>query len=247
MMGFCGADDSVDPRLLAAISARYGWVEWGVLFRDDKQGQPRFATFGWVDELNGVNKDRRMRLAGHLCSKYAIDLLKGDTAFVRSMYEDHGFTRFQLNATAANNVDTSQLGAGGADALRKVAEELPGCEFIIQANDETEVLWKPLLASSPPENLSFLFDESKGLGVVAASYPAPPPNGVRFGYTGGLGPKNIGVQMSKMLSAAGDREIWVDMESSLRTKLEGGDDIFDVYKAMSCIRVAIDMGLKEEA
>uniref|UniRef100_A0A6T8MTK1 Xylose isomerase-like TIM barrel domain-containing protein n=1 Tax=Hemiselmis andersenii TaxID=464988 RepID=A0A6T8MTK1_HEMAN len=244
MMGFCGADDSVDPRLLAAISARYDWVEWGVLFRDDKQGQPRFATFEWIEDLKTVNEDKRMGLAGHLCSKYAIDLLKGDASFVRKMHEEHGFTRFQLNATAANNVDSSQLGAEGADALRRVAEELPGCEFILQANDETEVLWKPLLASSPPANLSFLFDESKGLGVVAASYPPPPPEGVRFGYTGGLGPKNIGVQMGKMQSAAGDREIWVDMESSLRTKLEGGQDIFDVYKAMACIRVAIEMGLK---
>mgnify|MGYP006876835108 FL=1 len=40
-VGFCGPDDSVDPRLLAAISQRYPWVEWGILFRDDKEGQPR--------------------------------------------------------------------------------------------------------------------------------------------------------------------------------------------------------------
>lgn len=34
-----------------------------------------------------------------------------------------------------------------------------------------------------------------GLGVVATSYPPPPAAPTRFGYTGGLGPKNIAVQV----------------------------------------------------
>jgi len=132
-VGFCGADDSVDPRLLASISqvwvlwclkllvrvhetthrtshithralARYGinrlvlcgrtamhtrllgagkhpihriyrtlhtcniiaqrypWVEWGVLFRDDKEGEPRFASRKWVDDLVAVNKTSTMQV-----------------------------------------------------------------------------------------------------------------------------------------------------------------------------------------
>ena len=40
-LGFCGADDSVEPTLLAAISAQHPWVEWGVLFRKDKEGLPK--------------------------------------------------------------------------------------------------------------------------------------------------------------------------------------------------------------
>jgi hypothetical protein len=82
VVGFCGADDSVDPRLLAAISQRYPWVEWGVLFRDDKEGQPRweprslviflykngliselrFASAKWVEELVAVNKTSPMQV-----------------------------------------------------------------------------------------------------------------------------------------------------------------------------------------
>jgi hypothetical protein len=31
-------------RLLAAVSQRYDWVEWGVLFHDEKQGQPRYPN-----------------------------------------------------------------------------------------------------------------------------------------------------------------------------------------------------------
>jgi hypothetical protein len=35
-MGFCGADDSVDPTLLQLLSTKYSWIEWGVLFRPGK-------------------------------------------------------------------------------------------------------------------------------------------------------------------------------------------------------------------
>jgi len=37
-VGFCGVDDSVDVRLLLALSARYDWIEWGVLIRSEMQG-----------------------------------------------------------------------------------------------------------------------------------------------------------------------------------------------------------------
>jgi len=32
-IGFCGADDSVEPLLLHAVSLAHPCVEWGVLFR----------------------------------------------------------------------------------------------------------------------------------------------------------------------------------------------------------------------
>jgi hypothetical protein len=35
-LGLCGADDSVNPNLLAMISHSYPFVEFGVLFRPDK-------------------------------------------------------------------------------------------------------------------------------------------------------------------------------------------------------------------
>jgi len=35
-LGFCGADDSVDPFLLGIICNSYPFVEFGVLFRPDK-------------------------------------------------------------------------------------------------------------------------------------------------------------------------------------------------------------------
>jgi hypothetical protein len=35
-LGFCGVDDSIDPRLLGLIAHSYPFVEFGVLFRPDK-------------------------------------------------------------------------------------------------------------------------------------------------------------------------------------------------------------------
>ena len=84
-LGFCGADDSVEPLMLAAISAQHPWVEWGVLFRDDKVGQPRYASFAWLERLGVVNTVRTMRLAGHLCGCYVDSILRGDVDFVQKM------------------------------------------------------------------------------------------------------------------------------------------------------------------
>eukprot|EP01032_Pedospumella_encystans_P039078 gene39078-44302_t len=44
VIGFCGMDDSVSPDLLALVSSRYPWVEWGVLFRNDLEGTPRYPS-----------------------------------------------------------------------------------------------------------------------------------------------------------------------------------------------------------
>ena len=85
-LGFCGADDTVDPAALKEISEQHGWVEWGILFRPDKAGSPRFASDEWLTRLGQVNSAGRMRLAGHLCATHVDDLLRGDTSFVRKLH-----------------------------------------------------------------------------------------------------------------------------------------------------------------
>ena len=93
---------------------------------------------------------------------------------------------------------------------------------------------------------SLLTTSPKGLGVAAAFWPPPPTTGVKFGYAGGLGPKNLTAQVRKMAAAAPGEMIWVDMESSLRTQLEDGADIFDVNKCMSCVLQVLSLGLMEQ-
>jgi len=248
-LGFCGADDSIDPWLLHAISCTHNWVEWGVLFREDKRGLPRYASTEWVARLAMANQARKMRLAGHLCSSRVDELLSGDSGFVRKMHEEVGFQRFQINATAANGVNmrafADEAGAKRcAAALRDVMTALPQVEFIMQRNSQTRPLWE-LLLEEPPSNMSLLFDESMGLGVSATSWPAP-PEGVPFGYAGGLSPVNLAEKLQQIEDTAVGHTLWVDMETSLRTLLADGHDLFDCNKAMRCVRHVIELGLKPE-
>ena len=75
-LGFCGADDSADPASLRAISEAHEWVEWGVLFRPDKAGHPRYASAAWLRRLAKANGARRMRLAAHLCGARVDEVLR---------------------------------------------------------------------------------------------------------------------------------------------------------------------------
>lgn len=251
-VGFCGADDSVEPELLAAISAKHDWVEWGVLFRHDKEGEPRYASSAWLKRLAAVNSSRSMQLAGHLCSQRVDELLRGDASFVRYLHAELGFARVQINATAANNCNVAAFGsdAGAAKcvaALREAFAAVPEVEFIMQRNRETKALWERLL-EEPPSNMSMLFDDSMGLGVAATSWPPPPTlEALKFGYAGGLSPANLVQQLDSMESVAAGRTLWVDMETSLRTKLKDDSDIFDANKVMRCVTAVIQSGRTPQA
>ena len=161
-VGLCGVDDSVDPSLLSAIVSRWPRVELGVLFRPGKEGQPRFPTRRWLEQLakTARNTSPPAQLAGHLCGSAVDDVLqRGDVAFVQTLV-GLGFRRVQLNATAPNGCKTAEdpsLLAKAAAQVRHACSQVPEVEFIVQANDETAPLWRALLAE-PPANLSLLWD-----------------------------------------------------------------------------------------
>lgn len=252
-VGFCGADDSIEPSLLAAISAQHEWVEWGVLFRPDREGLPRYASRAWVDRLGTINTKRSMRLAAHLCERRVDELLRGDTSFVAWLHDKIGFRRVQVNATAANGSNVACFATNaGAEAcvarLRAACAALPHVEFIVQRNRETRPLWERL-TEDPPSNMSILYDDSMGLGVSCTSWPAPPPTSspLRFGYAGGLSPANLEQQLVQIAATAPGRTLWVDMETSLRTVLKDETDIFDANKAMKCVRLLVEKGMEPVA
>lgn len=246
-LGFCGADDTVDPAALMRISEQHGWVEWGVLFRPEKSGSPRFASDEWLKRLGQVNSAGRMRLAGHLCATHVDELLRGGTSFVRKLY-DAGFRRLQVNATAANGADVTLFAdaAGAAacvEALQQAMHALPEVEFILQRNALTRPLWAPFLEqSAPPPNMSMLFDESMGMGVGGAWAP-PPPRHISFGYAGGLSPNNLTEQLARISEVAPGRTLWVDMETGVRSSLPDGTDVFDLAKCISCVEQVVKLEL----
>jgi len=267
LLGFCGVDDSVCPRRLLDISLEYSFVEWGVLFREDKQGTPRYPSFEWLEALmkevetkqtpinspgvQGVKLCQAIRLAGHLCGQYAKKALEGDSTFVQKLHEEYGFLRIQLNPTKAHGVNLPRDIMTYMPTLRSLCAKFPQVEFILQVNSETARLAYPLM-DDPLPNTAFLFDSSMGMGKVPTVRPPPVLHpGVHCGYAGGLGPHNLHEELVKIAEAVcsysptRSRPVWVDMESSLRANVSGRD-VFDLNQTLECIQVIFDLGLKGE-
>eukprot|EP01062_Namystynia_karyoxenos_P025420 TRINITY_DN1_c0_g2_i1.p1 TRINITY_DN1_c0_g2~~TRINITY_DN1_c0_g2_i1.p1 ORF type:complete len:1043 (+),score=314.55 TRINITY_DN1_c0_g2_i1:117-3131(+) len=239
-LGLCGIDDSVDPSLLSALAHRFPRAEFGILFREDKEGTPRYPSQGWVDRAASVEPP--LRLAAHLCGRRCQQLLEGDTSWVLSRLMPLGIRRIQLNATKINGVDLGCVDRP-ADRLKAAVISLPEVSWILQANKETEQLWGPFVAAErPPPNVHILYDASCGQGIAATTYPTPPSNGLFTGYAGGIGPENIGEVLKQVRAgAAKDHFIWLDMESKLRSVV-GGVEVFDVTKAWACCQAVEGLG-----
>ena len=244
-LGFCGADDSVNHRHLILIGKSYPSVEWGILFRPDKEGQPRYASRQWVcrlaellaqrGEATAANASPAIRLAAHLCGAHVNNLLSStDTScandidtFLTELY-NWGFRRVQVNATAVNGVHTENLGENATiqSFLRTTAAHTK-LEFIVQKNEETLPLWNGLLAQEAlPENIVFLHDESKGTGKEASAWSTDPQfvtsSRKIVGYAGGIKPANVAKVARDTMKAcekSGGKEFWIDMESGVRSKV----------------------------
>lgn len=251
-IGFCGIDDSVSAHHVGAILQAYPFAEFGILFREDLEGRPRYASAAQVEKICDVvravreHSSSEISLAAHLCGKRADKLLAGDGAFVSELAAK-GFTRVQVNATAANGADTSKLGEDIKKFIGVVGKHRQ-IEFIIQKNEETRPLWTALLlhrmtseGGRKLRRLTMLVDESKGAGVAISKYPVPPED-YDVGYAGGIGPENIVGVLEKVAEAAAGRRTWIDMESSLRTETADGRNVFDLGKVFACIDAAVEGG-----
>ncbi|KAL7531291.1 hypothetical protein ACHAXR_003962 [Thalassiosira sp. AJA248-18] len=270
-LGFCGADDSVNPRLLALIAQKYPLVEWGILFRPDKEGLPRYASKDWVSRLSNILKKNptqqagSVRLAAHLCGSHVNDLLTSSSSataideFLVQLYQ-WGFRRVQVNATAVNGVFTEKLGDGATvQSFLRTTHAHPKLEFIVQKNDETQPLWSALMKSSEelPDNVVFLHDESKGTGKeVTGGWPTDPQfiatSRKTVGFAGGIKPSNVkpvAESAVEACAASGGNNFWIDMESGVRTTLLLPDgtkeDIFDLAKCYNCIDIICETGLMD--
>eukprot|EP00746_Dinoflagellata_sp_MGD_P107202 gnl/MRDRNA2_/MRDRNA2_45166_c0_seq1.p1 gnl/MRDRNA2_/MRDRNA2_45166_c0~~gnl/MRDRNA2_/MRDRNA2_45166_c0_seq1.p1 ORF type:complete len:288 (-),score=41.96 gnl/MRDRNA2_/MRDRNA2_45166_c0_seq1:127-906(-) len=231
-VGFCGVDDTTDPAEVIQMSLAYPWIEWGVLFRSDKQGMPRYASRDFLQKLIRACSHSEisagpLRLAGHLCGKECQSVLEGNPEVPKSLNSEFGFRRFQLNPTKVNGVHLPDLAACAAN-IRRVVEALPDLEFILQVNDETKSLFDAVFNSKdskPPANLAVLFDPSAGLGTLPASRPKP-LSGVHCGFAGGLGPDTITQELASIRNACThyDGSIWIDMETRIRSTNKVGND-----------------------
>lgn len=238
MVTMTGADDFTEPQALSDISKDFPFVEWGVLASATQVGSGRFPSTVWICEFaHMLNREATMNASLHLCGGWVRKLLVGDIIFPPRLMEE--FERVQLNFHAENTHCAPVAFWNALSTLggRQFIFQIDGAggnkhlESILRLNDEHNV---GKVDAVP------LFDISGGEGVLPGSWPHPRYTvdlslGSKFishGYAGGLGPHNLAEQLPLIIEAAGDCDIWIDMETHVRT-----NEKFDLDKVEQCLKI----------
>lgn len=224
---FTGADESVNPQDLIALSQKYPWIEWGILFSIN-QGGPRFPGLRWIKHLLSLatNKYPDMKLSAHLCGKWVRDLVKDGSGTWWSLLPNHlreRFQRVQLNFHGHWHEPHVLF-------IDLIEKRLMKEEFILQCdgtNDVTAQKFAELKTAVP------LFDTSGGAGVLPKEWPTA-FSGVYCGYAGGLGPDSMQAELGRIAEAASDERFWIDMERKVRSE---DDEKFDLAKVQAVLDI----------
>lgn len=229
---FTGVDSRTDINRLKSIQEEYPYVEFGVLLSDDwAYNGCRFPDPAICEKLANAGIKN---LSAHLCGKLAIDVAYGFTDRVNAAsFECFDiFSRCQLNLRAAGMFETLRL--------MKPFSNLK--EIIVQMH--TPELCSEFLKEQSPAGLAYLLDASGGLGIDTPIEIITSP-GVHIGYAGGMGPENVEKKLRALLSAQYDDEIWIDMETRVRTVAADGEwlDLDKVENVLStCNRILQEYG-----
>lgn len=206
-----GADESVRPEDLVAISREYSYVEFGILI-GNHAGSPRFPKEIWKEQLDNlvVDRTRLLRLSAHLCGYLVTDFLSGD------FWTAKHYSRHQVN-THGQHCSFSPY------HLRRNVRRanLCGQQVIFQQDQVNGQVLRTCLGRPQADGhahlaVSALHDLSHGEGRLPGEWPAPLP-GVYTGYAGGLSPENVAEQVEKIMQVTGDLPFWIDAETHLRS------------------------------
>jgi hypothetical protein len=219
-----GADESVEPSRLRALSRDFPFVEWGVLFSLGRVGTPRYPGSAWLDELKLVHDaaPQGLRLAAHLCGSLAREAMGGLARVGKSGLQV--FDRVQLNGWSPDY---------NAQGFQRVKE------YILQARSEDMLQVAATVAAGMAhvgQPASVLFDPSGGRGLEPFRWP-PVPMDCRFGYAGGITPQNVETVIASIRTSrlCSNEPFWIDMESGVRDS----DDRFSIDRVREVLeRVA---------
>jgi len=191
-----GVDSNTD------ISALPRGIEYGVLFSCSQEGNNRYPSEKEVLRITNELREANHRVALHVCGREAREkVLTGRCPAVWNA------RRIQING------DITPF------ELISLCENYPTHIIITQYNSSNQNLY--WIAK---ENHVRLVDGSGGRGILPEEWSCPLDQKC-VGFAGGLSPKNIDVELRKIVFAA-DTHFWVDMEQSLRDE----KDMFDVSK-----------------
>lgn len=197
---FTGADDLTRISDMQDLAADHA-VEFAILFSATRDGDARYPTGNWINEV----RESGLNLAAHICGSWARQIVETGRSDM-----DHlmgGFARAQINTGPGADPEIIRQWADRMSAeTGRLVEPILQCRGVFP--DDTRVSW--------------LFDCSGGAGVSPDAWPAPPTNPlVSYGYAGGIGPENVA---DVLMGLEGDHESWIDMESRIRNE----DDEFDL-------------------
>lgn len=236
-----GADRSIHPEQLAQFSEKYPFVEWGILASRKQMDSPRFPGSAWLLELARVkrkfdeNHQQKMNLSLHLCGAYVREVFMGEDKFTTEL-PINLFDRIQLNTHG----EPHEWNVVAVEQLMDVYGAA-GKEFIFQYDNINTDLLETIAKRGKVTNFSALYDLSHGAGILPKQWPAPLAY-CKTGYAGGLGPHNLGWNMSNIDEISIGKEVWIDMETRVRSGqwLENFDpeNVHDALRiAEKCLKV----------
>lgn len=222
-----GADDSIRPEELVHLTEEFSFVEWGILVSRKNFGTHRFPSKDWLDKLLQFPEQQ---LSAHLCGAYVREFLKGNFGFKDEL------------STLFDSVKRIQINTHGephewnARPIFDFITAHPKKEFIFQYDNVNTDLFE-VLAKDGLTNISALYDLSHGAGLLPQQWPKP-LSFAKCGYAGGLSPENLESQILAIESIVGNTEIWIDMETHVRSNM---DSLFDTAKVRKCLEISSDL------
>ncbi len=219
-----GPDNATELTALEALSQRYPFVEWALLYVPHNEGAPRNPAQRWRQAF--FESRLRGNSAVHLVGAKAFNQLLANDLPRELLDAD----RLQLNINARRpEFSDDQV----LEVYRRALDIVPA--VILQFHDATAPLVHRFLAGLVPADRSrvhVLVDASRGTGIQPAGWRVPRGlENVFCGFAGGLGPENVAPVLGE-LSRLG-KDFWVDMETGVRT-----DNSFDLAKAQAVLAAA---------
>lgn len=226
-----GADDETDPLALQELSARYPFVEWGILIGSNF-GQ-RFPSIEWIHRLIKCreNSDNAMKLSLHVCGRPLREIASGvshlDKALGQALY---AFQRVQLNWHGVRMADGVR--ANVLDAFCGLDGFGWAPTLIFQLDGINDELYRE---AARRFDCVGLLDRSHGAGIMPKEWPSRHPL-ICCGWAGGLGPENLEAEIPRIqVNALKSFGFWIDMETNVRT--DDGQRL-DLERVNQCLQIA---------
>jgi hypothetical protein len=209
-----GPDDKVNHDDLMGLQNDFPFVEWGILISRKRMGTNRYPSKEW---LKKVHYD--LNVSYHLCG----DIVREFVAGKHSVVWEAGihWKRLQLNFSFKE--DKNYL--PNLLEISETARNTPYKSFILAYNNGSKKTLDTFIENhiSMPDNIHFLYDSSGGRGTEIKLLKQPLIN--YTGYAGGISPDNVFVICDTLSNMEWQDNIWIDMETGVRT-----NDEFDIDK-----------------